>query len=97
MPCRPAPPHTHAHTQLVGGARHIFHILDQCAIYLLIAGSYTPFMVALFPNKRAWSVGIVAYEWALCAIGVAIELIFHKARSQEPWIKYFSLSLCTTQ
>ena len=74
--------------------RHIFHILDQCAIYLLIAGSYTPFMVALFAEaKPNWAIGTLIYMWSLCLLGVGIEITFHKARAAEPWIKYLSLVL----
>ena len=76
------------------GRRHLLHIFDQCAIYLLIAGSYTPFMTALFHgSKSAWSVGVLVYIWTLCALGVGMEIIWHKARAVEPWIKFASLTL----
>lgn len=53
------------------GARHIFKVIDHAAIYLLIAGSYTPF--CLGPLRAAggwWLFGIV---WGLAVIGVSAE------------------------
>ena len=79
---------------MLGKVRHVFHILDQCAIYLLIAGSYTPFMTVLFhPHKPLWSTWLLVFMWSLCAIGILIELLYHHARGSMPWIKYTSLGL----
>jgi len=52
---------------------NIFTILDHCAIYLLIAGTYTPFLLILFPDKLVYSVGLLGFLWAmaLCGIGIA--------------------------
>jgi channel protein (hemolysin III family) len=35
--------------------KELLHFMDKAGIYLLIAGSYTPFLVILFPDKLAWS------------------------------------------
>jgi hemolysin III len=49
-------------------ARHIFHILDHAAIYLLIAGTYTPFtLVSLRGTTGWWMFGVV---WGLAVAGV---------------------------
>ena len=49
-------------------ARHVFHVLDHSAIYLLIAGTYTPFtLVSLRGPVGWWLFGIV---WALALAGV---------------------------
>ncbi|HEX7644461.1 MAG TPA: hemolysin III family protein [Burkholderiaceae bacterium] len=45
--------------------------LDHCAIYLLIAGSYTPF--ALVTLRGAWGWSIFGSIWALAALGIAEE------------------------
>ncbi len=79
---------------LLGPLRHYFHIADQCSIYLLIAGSYTPFMLALFPTRRAWSVGFLVYIWTLAVAGVVAEVVFHRHREQSrDWLKFASLLL----
>lgn len=52
-------------------ARHVFKIIDHSAIYLLIAGTYTPFtLVTLRDSGGWWLFGIV---WSLAAAGIALE------------------------
>ena len=55
----------------------IFATFDQCAIYMLIAGSYTPFLIILFPDKAIFSVGLLAFLWIMAACGVALQLCYH--------------------
>ncbi len=51
--------------------------LDHAAIYLFIAGSYTPFLwLALAPGGRAWALSLV---WGLALLGVAFRLLFLQA------------------
>jgi hemolysin III len=49
-------------------------IFDHSAIYLLIAGSYTPFMITGLRGGWGWSLFGVA--WALAAAGVVFKLFF---------------------
>ena len=52
-------------------AKRILRVLDHSAIFLLIAGSYTPFtLVTLRGALGWWMFGVV---WALAALGVLIE------------------------
>ena len=52
--------------------RHLFKLLDHCAIYLLIAGTSTPFLiVAMRTNTGWWLFGIM---WALAALGILSKL-----------------------
>jgi hemolysin III len=49
-------------------ARHVFQVLDHAAIYLLIAGTYTPFTLVSLHGPVGWALlGIV---WALAVAGV---------------------------
>jgi len=49
-------------------ARHVFQVLDHSAIYLLIAGTYTPFtLVSLHGVVGWWVFGV---EWALAIAGI---------------------------
>jgi len=49
-------------------ARHVFHVLDHSAIYLLIAGTYTPFTLVSMRGTVGWILfGVV---WALALAGV---------------------------
>jgi len=52
--------------------KRVFQQLDHISIYLLIAGTYTPFMlVSLIESNGLW---ILASVWGLAIIGIALEL-----------------------
>jgi hemolysin III len=52
-------------------ARHVFHVLDHASIYLLIAGTYTPFMLVSMRSRPGWTLlGIV---WTLAVLGVVFK------------------------
>ncbi|MBU2677240.1 MAG: hemolysin III family protein [Gammaproteobacteria bacterium] len=54
--------------------REIFRLLDHCAIYLLIAGTYTPFLlVAMRSHAGWWLFGTI---WALATAGIVKKLWF---------------------
>ncbi len=49
-------------------ARHVLHVLDHSTIYVLIAGTYTPFMLVSLRGTLGWFV--FAVEWSLALAGV---------------------------
>jgi hemolysin III len=49
-------------------------VLDHCAIYLLIAGSYTPF--ALVGLRGGWGWSLFAVAWTLAAAGTVFKLFY---------------------
>ena len=55
-------------------AKHFFHILDHCAIYLLIAGTYTPFTLIVL--KGAWGWSLFGVIWGLAAVGIVFKTFF---------------------
>jgi hemolysin III len=54
-------------------ARHVFRVLDHSAIYLLIAGTYTPF--ALVSMRGPWGWSIFGVEWGLAVAGIIFKSI----------------------
>lgn len=46
--------------------------VDHCAIYLLIAGTYTPFTLVTLHGALGW--GLFAFVWALALVGICKEL-----------------------
>ena len=53
--------------------KRIFNILDHAAIFLLIAGTYTPFTLGVLRGAWGWSLfGVV---WGLAAAGITIKSI----------------------
>ena len=53
--------------------KKFFRKLDHIAIYLLIAGTYTPFVVIKMPDDSGWMV--LAVVWGLAALGITLELV----------------------
>jgi hemolysin III len=55
-------------------AREIWKMLDHCAIFLLIAGTYTPFVLVNLRGPTGWTLfGVV---WGLALAGITLKLIF---------------------
>jgi hemolysin III len=57
-----------------GRAKNVLRKLDHCAIYLLIAGSYTPF--ALVSLRGAWGWSLLGVVWGLALLGIVQEIWF---------------------
>lgn len=51
--------------------------LDHAAIYLLIAGTYTPICAIMFDGFWKW--GLLAIIWSLAAIGIVIKMFIMNA------------------
>ena len=63
---------------LNGRAKRIFRVLDHQAIYLLIAGTYTPFM--LVPLRGIWGWWMFGIIWGLAIVGIVLEAVQRKGR-----------------
>lgn len=49
-------------------------LIDHAAIYLLIAGTYTPFLITALRGGWGWSIfGVI---WGLAVVGIAMKLLF---------------------
>lgn len=59
-----------------GRAKRVFRKLDHCAIYLMIAGTYTPF--AILTLHRAWGWTLFGCVWGLAVVGIVQELCIAK-------------------
>ena len=57
------------------GLKRLFQLFDHIAIYLLIAGTYTPFMLVSMRDGSGW--WIKAVIWTLAMIGIISEM--------DPW------------
>jgi hemolysin III len=53
-----------------GRAKQVFMKLDYCAIYLFIAGTYTPFTLGVLRGEWGWALLIAV--WILALIGVVM-------------------------
>ncbi|MGI5824734.1 MAG: PAQR family membrane homeostasis protein TrhA [Bacillota bacterium] len=75
-----------------GHGKKVMQIIDHCTIYMLIAGTYTPILLAgirpLYP-VLAWV--IFGAEWGLAAIGAALNGIDLKKYSKFSMICYIGM------
>lgn len=55
-------------------ARKIFKILDHSAIYILISGSYTPYLLTVIQGAAAWI--IFGIQWGLTTLGILFKVKF---------------------
>ncbi|PYJ90829.1 MAG: hemolysin III family protein [Deltaproteobacteria bacterium] len=62
-------------------AKSILQVLDHSAIFLLIAGTYTPF--ALGPLRGVWGWIMLGLIWALAALGVLVKATHGTARHKR--------------
>lgn len=64
--------------------KFVFEALDKCAIYILIAGSYTPFLQIALGHIRIWSVWLLLFIWICCFFGIYVQATLpdwkHKGR-----------------
>ena len=58
-------------------ARRWMRRLDHTAIYLLIAGTYTPFGLLVLPPT--WAVVVLAIAWSGCVVGIALKFVWYDA------------------
>lgn len=55
-------------------AKRALKTFDHCAIYLLIAGSYTPFLLVSLRTPLA--IGLMIVIWAIALVGIIMKLAF---------------------
>lgn len=61
------------HALPVCGAKRVFQILDHSAIYLLIAGTYTPFTLGVL--RGAWGWTLFGLVWGLAVVGTVLKAL----------------------
>jgi hemolysin III len=74
------------HSFPVGKWKDFFRQMDYISIYLMIAGSYTPF--TLITLKGAWGWSIFGVIWGLAVIGIIQEILIGKRTRRYSLIIY---------
>lgn len=76
-------------------AKKVFQVLDHCAIFLLIAGSYTPFALCTLREENVaigWCIfGII---WAMAILGIVLNAIDLKKYNVFSMICYLVMGWC---
>ncbi len=59
------------HALIPKKAKGVFELMDHAAIYLLIAGSYTPFALSVLGGGWGWST--LGVMWGFAVLGMALQ------------------------
>lgn len=78
---------------LRGRAKNLFRKLDHFAIYLLIAGTYTPFTLVTLRGGWGWSIfGVI---WGLAILGIVLDSLHKRGPRIIPVVIYLLMGwLC---
>ena len=60
------------HALPIGKAKRVFRVIEHSAIFLLIAGTYTPFTLGVL--RGAWGWTLLGLVWSLAVAGVALKV-----------------------
>ena len=78
---------------LRGTAKRVFQVLDHQAIYLLIAGTYTPFTVMALKGAQGW--WMFGAIWGLAVFGIVLDALPRRGVRVVPIIIYLAMGwLC---
>ncbi len=70
--------------------KQVLRVMDHCAIYFLIAGTYTPFLLVNMRGPWGWS--LFAFIWG-CAIIGCLYKIFVRAAYKHKWMDHISTAI----
>ena len=70
-------------------AKKLFQILDHCAIYILIAGTYTPFMLISLKGTVGYS--LLVAIWSLAIFGIVFKAVFHDRFAKVSLFTYLAM------
>lgn len=74
---------------LKGKGKKVFRKLDHYSIYLLIAGTYTPFTLVTLRGRWGWS--LLGVIWGLAILGIALESMPGKESRILPVLLYLAM------
>ncbi len=65
------------HALRIGKAKDVFQLFDHVAIFILIAGTYTPFTVGILQGTFGWF--MFALIWFVAIVGITLRLLLGKS------------------
>jgi hemolysin III len=78
-----------------GTSKKVMQVIDHCAIFLLIAGTYTPLtLCGLRPDYPALGWGVFGTVWALAILGVTLNAIDLRKYRVFSMICYIGMGWC---
>lgn len=80
------------HSLKVNRAKKVFRVLDHCAIFFLIAGTYTPISLVALGGGLGWT--LFGIQWGCTALGVTLNAIDLKKYSKLSMACYLIMGWC---
>ena len=80
---------TFYHALKAGRAKQVFELLDHGAIYLLIAGTYTPFCLVSLGGRWGWI--LFGLAWGLAILGIVYEVVLKRPWKRLSLVFYLAL------
>ena len=77
------------HSLAVNNAKRVFRIIDHCSIFLLIAGTYTPYTLVALEKPIGYI--IFSIIWAIAILGIVLNSIDLKKFKVVSFISYLIL------
>ncbi|HET9712805.1 MAG TPA: hemolysin III family protein [Pyrinomonadaceae bacterium] len=74
------------HSTTHEAAKQMFRLFDHTAIFLLIAGTYTPFALGVLRGPWGWS--MLAAVWTLAIVGIVLKVIARTRHSSISIVLY---------
>ncbi len=71
-------------------AKFVFELLDHGAIYLLIAGTFTPFALVALGGARGWT--LFGLAWGLSVLGILYEVLWRRPWKRLSLVFYLGMS-----
>lgn len=77
------------HSLAKNSAKRVFRIIDHCSIFILIAGTYTPFTLVTFRGPLGWTLfGIV---WGISILGIVLNSVNLEKYAKLSFICYLAM------
>lgn len=76
-------------------AKKVFQIIDHCSVYLLIAGTYTPFTLCVLRKYAIWlGWTVFGIIWGLAVLGIVLNSIDLKSFRVISMVLYLGMGWC---
>ena len=80
------------HSLARNNAKRVFRIIDHCSIFLLIAGTYTPFCLCVLPLNIGW--WIFGFAWGCAVLGILLNSLDMKKFKKISMVLYLVMGWC---
>lgn len=83
------------HALKINKAKRVFRVIDHCSIYLLIAGTYTPYTLVALRNESVWGLSpgwiLFGIVWGAAAMGIVFNAVDLKKFRVVSMVTYIAM------